>query len=919
MSSRALRRLQKELELERQLAAAGAAEAEPEEEDDREYNAEPLMPSKLTNAFDMLDGADGEESEPSDGGESPISKPKDTNKAQAAPQSLKTKKKKKKSKKKAKERVDEPNADQVKEADMDEIDRALKDLSTKDAMRGLDATPEDGMEQLGNFTVTTTKLLGIDSKHLNPLNEMKSLFGNIALEPSSDSRSSSRNQRRREQNLQGGVDLATALRGEYSPASKRKSLGAMASRRNVFMQGKEEWPLSTSGGLSMERTSNASTLENHYSIIHNNQYQQTQHAFRICVESMDPQNMIQLLIMNPYHIATLLQVSEIAKHQGDHSVSGDLLERALFSFGRSVHSTFPAALREGSARVAFDKPANRELYLTIWRYMKNLEMRGTWRTAFEWAKLLLQLDPRSDPYGVTLMIDQLALRGRQNTALIELCSEEAYGLTWAHLPNIQISLALAYHRSSQPKLARQALAVAMDKYPYVLSALASSLDITPIPSSLWGKLPSTDAEKLYTELYVTQAKDLWNTPETTSLISEVAQTLDHYSNVIKSSTPAPKLEISLEEARHIMLLEIPQLLALLPRRFTNMPTSSSDVLPPPNSLSDFTARAPANASGVGTMRTVIDAAAATVGAPISSVNNLVDRVMAWFLRPAGPDDARNDNGESEGQVAFRLLNDALGGGYPPHMIEEILRESVAGQIRDTPGDQEEEVGSWPLFARGPPRGIGDFDYYLERAEATSDEESRDEDDDRGMPDLESISGEDGGSMLDLGRIPHQHGEREEEARNLHATTVEDAEDESDGSRPRPATTTSRSILRHIDSDDEDDEGAFAYALGQPTQRHPQPTNTAFASIPTAAPSSRPSPSPQSLQTADGFDITDPQRVQRWLLSGGLSNLQSNPDSLGDYVEKLKSLRKQQQEWVVSMVKQRAGAEVAERIMGRLLR
>ena len=171
-------------------------------------------------------------------------------------------------------------------------------------------------------------------------------------------------------------------------------------------------------------------------------------------------------------------------------------------------------------------------------------------------------------------------------------------------------------------------------------------------------------------------------------------------------------------------------------------------------------------------------------------------------------------------------------------------------------------------------------------------------------------------MLDLGRIPHQHEEREEEVRNLHATTVEDVEDESDGSRPRP--TTSRSILRHIDSDDEDDEGAFAYALGQPTQRHPQP---AFTYIPAATPSSsRPSaPSPQSLQTADGFDITDPQRVQRWLLSGGLSNLQSNPDSLGDYVEKLKSLRKQQQEWVVSMVKQQAGAEVAERITGRLWR
>ena len=85
--------------------------------------------------------------------------------------------------------------------------------------------------------------------------------------------------------------------------------------------------------------------------------------FRMAVESMDPQRMIGLLSMHPYHIATLLQVSEIARHQGDHAVFGDLVERALFSFGKSVHSSFPAALRSGIARVSFDKPANRELYL----------------------------------------------------------------------------------------------------------------------------------------------------------------------------------------------------------------------------------------------------------------------------------------------------------------------------------------------------------------------------------------------------------------------------------------------------------------------------------------------------------------------------------------------------------------------------
>ncbi len=678
------------------------------------------------------------------------------------------------------------------------------------------------------------------------------------------------------------MDLATALTGRYSAASRGKELGSLAHRRNVFVQGKEEWPLATSGGLSMElvkpEADSKDASEKQYNIMHNDTYRETQAHFRAAVELMDPQRMIGLLSMYPYHIATLLQVSEIAKHQGDHAVSGDLVDRALFSLGKSVHSTFPAALRSGAARVPFNKPANRELYLAIWQCIKNLEMRGTWKTAFEWSKILLQLNPLTDPYGVTMMIDQLALRGRQHAQLIELCADDAYGPAWDFLPNIQISLALAYLRSNKPKDARAHLAVAMHKYPYMLSALASALDISPLPKTLWAKLPSTDAEKLYTELYVARAKDLWNTPETISLIGEVAETLPHYKDAISASAKAPKLEISLEEARHILLLEIPALIALLPRKFTNMPTSSSDVLPPPDSQSDFVARAPgAGPRGVdATMQTIFNAAGATAG----TAGSLLTRIMNWFNAPATAQDAL---GESQGQAALRDLQDQLGGDIPPEMIEEFLQM----QIEDAEGQDIIDGINAGINAGG--LGLaGGWDYYEEadRENSTPDEDANDS-----MPELESIP--------DTDTPP----EEEETPLAPHAARVEDVEEDDD--QPQRSLPSHQAILRHVDSDDEDE----VTPPQPPSQAAPQQSSTAQA--PTTA-----VPEP----TADEF--SDPQRLQRWLLTTGLTDLQAHPDSaasLSQYMQRLRHLPVRQQDWIVRMVRQRAGEGLegkVKRALGR---
>ncbi|OAL34200.1 hypothetical protein AYO20_06455 [Fonsecaea nubica] len=890
MSSRALRKLQREQELQRQVEAAKKAYEEAEESEEDDDIPEP--PSRPMNAFDMLedieDAGDSDEHEyesitRADATENPDTKPSQDS---ISTPSTKSKRKKKKSKKKGKAK-EEAQKDQEEQSG-DEVDRALKELAAKE---GRAQAASAVKQETPTFETRATRLLGIDSHNLNPVNEMKSLFGSIALE-GQESRSAPRAPRRREQNQRGGVDLATALTGRYCAASKGKELGSLAHRRNVFIQGKEEWPLATSGGLSMELVKSDSdsrdSSEKRYNIIHQNAYRETQVYFYMAVESMDPQRMIGMLSMYPYHIATLLQVSEIAKHQGDNAVSGDLVERALFTFGKSAHSTFPASLRSGIARVPFNDPANRELYLAIWRYIRNLEMRGTWRTAFEWSKVLLQLNPLTDPYGVTLMIDQLALRGRQHAQLIALCSDDAYGQAWDFLPNIQISLALAYQRSGNPREARTRLAVAMHKYPYILSALASALDISPLPKSLWAKLPSTDAEKLYTQLYVSRAKDLWNTPETISLLAEVAETLSHYSDAISAAPKAPKLEISLEEARHIMLLEIPSLIALLPRRFTTMPTSSSDVLPPPDSLSDYVVRAPGSGrsrGADGTMQTIFNAAGATAG----TAGSLLTRIMNWFQTPVSAEGA-NAGGESEGQAALRALQEQLGGNIPPEMIEELLRIHL---------DEAEEVEEGVT-----PEGLGmagGWDYYMD---ANANNSTADDDDDDGMPELESIP-DDEATTTQTGQ-----------SHPPHSAMVEDADEEDEGAQdraPQRALIGGHAVLRHVDSDAEEEEvEEVGESRAMPALRaqEPQPLSQVANDSTTSG------ATPSSSNQDQDQEYLDPQRLQRWLLTNGLSDLQSNPtnpQTLQTYLRRLKLLSTKQQDWIVRMVRQRAGEAVERRV------
>jgi hypothetical protein len=288
MSSRALRKLRKQ----RQQGANATLLVEEQEAQHSDQELVETVSSK-PNAFELLNvtGEDGDESDKAE-------------MASAVPENLSFAKKpagpKKKKKKKAAKLTgpSQTKADSSEDVKLDEIDRALKALSATQVSEITDDSPSRETCSLpsNGFLKTAEELLAIEPKFLNAINEMRKLFGDAVLE-SFDQNQSGGMGRRRERRRET-VDLGRALTGQYSPASGGRSLAGLTLRKNVLMQGKDEWPRAPSGGLGMEVSEKLPSNSTIYRIIYNSAYQDVQRQFNICVESMQPQRLIQLLQYN---------------------------------------------------------------------------------------------------------------------------------------------------------------------------------------------------------------------------------------------------------------------------------------------------------------------------------------------------------------------------------------------------------------------------------------------------------------------------------------------------------------------------------------------------------------------------------------------------------------------------------------------
>ena len=270
-----------------------------------------------------------------------------------------------------------------KKVELDEIDRALQELGIKPntaSSASVAAPTLSGRTATSSAVSILRSLLAVDSKHLDADAELTRMFGRSVV------------------NAARGADMSA------NPAANRARHNA-ARHRTILAKPLAHWaPIGSSrSGVTMEVASadvHQPGNENWYTYQHSNGYKELQRAFILAVQSSDVNGLMALLHQYPYHYDTLLQLAEIANQQGDAGMSDNYLEQALFAYEKAFAPGF--SLPNGTGRLAFEKIENRGLWRALDRKVTSLTKRGCWRTSFETAKVLLQLDPYADPYGALL-------------------------------------------------------------------------------------------------------------------------------------------------------------------------------------------------------------------------------------------------------------------------------------------------------------------------------------------------------------------------------------------------------------------------------------------------------------------------------------------------------------------------------------
>lgn len=481
--------------------------------------------------------------------------------------SLKSGDKVKKKKKKKKTKMTSVDG-QLNEAATENIDLLLENL---EQANGVSLQSEDSGGSIRR------SVLHVEHRNLNPETELKRYFG------------------------------ARAVLGDQRPRQRNRHF-----HRSTWMTTpKDSWPRFSRPGISMALLESKNGIH-YFTFEHNRDYQQVQFKFLDAVESMDPNNIVALLQLNPYHIDSLLQLSDVCRIQEDQEMARDLIERALYSFECAFHPLF--SLTSGTSQLDYLRPENRAFYLALYKHMMFLEKRGCPRTALEYCKLILCLDPDSDPLCMLLLIDFLMLRSREYKSLLQMYQDWEEHRNLSQLPNFAFSCALChFHLSQQEDMepeesdkhrrqADQMLQNALIMFPGVLMPLLDLCTVQPDstvsshsffgPKSQIGQPPAL-AE--LTALYVGRTYTLWKEAVVMlwleESVKEVLRRVDAKDPLVEDCQNKRKQRYQSAPRnihRHVLLSEIKEATSTLPLEVTTQPVMGFDPLPPLDSVISYT-------------------------------------------------------------------------------------------------------------------------------------------------------------------------------------------------------------------------------------------------------------------------------------------------------------------------------------------
>ncbi|XP_036345305.1 transcription factor 25-like isoform X1 [Rhagoletis pomonella] len=589
MSSRALKKLQGGTEKNSIIDAKDDIDDDQLSDDDDELDT---ARGKHLNPFDLLNQQSLSESEvkeddnETEHASTAANLPSGTGGKGAAKQ-----KKKKKRKKKTKY-----TGNHISSEDNELTDKYLSDI---DSLIGKVHNATNQNQKLNPPRIEIDKsLLTVELKHLNPQNELRRTFGKRVVKIEN---------KRGRQKLTLKTTYMVTAKESWPPITK-----------NIITMKPVQLPEQLAGSSSSTNNFRQSGKIQWFAFEHSQYYQSVQNLFLQAVERTDSDFFISLIRRCPYHVDSLIQLSELCKITENYSLAAELIERAVLVLESSLHPSF--SLTSGNCRLDYRRQENRSFFITLFKHAQYLEARACCRTAFELSKLILSLNPEVDPLAIVLIIDYYALRSKQYAWLIKFYEEYDAVRNLSQLPNMAYSYALAlFCQMGECEKSDKALQYALLMFPGVLRPLLDELSVqtdkrVQASSYFNNSISGSQSPSLHqlVSLYICRAKVVWRQnnmlPWLERNVNLVLDLVDQKDEVITDynqkravryvSPPRPIL-------RHVILSDYKEKVPLAPFLAKEKdPLMMYDPLPPVDSVNCYERKSSSSSPTTGPNRSV---------------------------------------------------------------------------------------------------------------------------------------------------------------------------------------------------------------------------------------------------------------------------------------------------------------------------
>ncbi|RXG56985.1 Transcription factor 25 [Armadillidium vulgare] len=570
MSLRAIRKFQEKQRAENPKLSIDDNDSSKDDKDDKNESEKEdgVIPMKACNRFDLLIGDSHSESEAKEDDDLTEVAGECVNRRNSYSEMNHSsinnpsgaRKKRKKKKKRIYVRKYPASSEDQMDQDIDEVEKSVREVNAILGEAKRVSIHKGNDEDKGGKS-----LLCVEHKHLNPQNEMKRIFG---------------------------ARVVQATEAANRRRNQRQGSGTSRSNRGTWIvQGQPYRAQHSKPGISMVLVESTPSY-NLFKFQHNTTYQQTQFKFLEAVESFNPDNILNLLHREPFHVDTLLQVSEIFRLADDSAMSAQLIERAIFVMESVAHPLFNVTT--GNSRLNFKQQENRGFFVAIFRHIINVGLKGCYRTALELCKLLLSLSPDDDPMAVSLMLDFYALRAREYAWLVAL-----YDL---YEPSKNLSMISKLGSFSEVrKRADEMLQKALIMFPGVVKPLLEKCNVQPDididTHPYFGEKAQISMNRGLSQivnLYVGRNFHVW---KEAGVINWLEENFKIALGRVNSRDPLASESEEMRKTRyqgtptaiyrHIYIAEVNNATATLPPSLANTPVMSYDPLPPHDSICDY--------------------------------------------------------------------------------------------------------------------------------------------------------------------------------------------------------------------------------------------------------------------------------------------------------------------------------------------